>query len=328
MKKLIDRIIQFWFLNIMYQNKTQLSFLIIGMIFILCPYYIQAQNEIRKTSIILNGTGNYEITLADIVMEVDANCGARIISFRLKNQEVLSSSGINQENYGSTLWLSPQIWKWPPSPILDTKPYQCELNKNTLNLTSQPDSLSGCKISKNFVANSSDSSFSIKYLITNISKKDKSVAPWEVTRVPAGGISFFPIGTTGGFSKSNLNTEDKNGICWFRYEPELVTGHQKLFRNGHEGWLAHVNNGLVFIKQFPDIGIELEAPNETEIELYTNKDRTYIELENQGPYQTLHQRESISWTVKWYLRELPPTVGIAVGSESLANFVRKIITKK
>ena len=36
---------------------------------------------------------------------------------------------------------------------------------------------------------------------------------------------------------------------------------------------------------------------------------------------------STSWTVKWYLRELPTTVGIAVGSESLVIFVKKIIKK-
>lgn len=300
------------------------------LIFIGCicsPLLTLGQNSETNPLSVSNINGTYEIKVANVVMVVDANCGARIISFRLKNQEVLSSSKVHPENYGSTLWLSPQIWKWPPFPVLDTQPYHSELKKQTLYLTSEPDSVSGCKISKTISASSTDNSFTIRYVITNISKKDKLVAPWEVTRVPSGGISFFPIGTSGGYSKSNLNTEDLNGICWFRYDPVLVTDHQKLFRNGSEGWLAHVNHGLIFIKQFPDIGINQEAPHETEVELYANKDRTYIELEDQGPYRILAPGKSISWTVKWYLREIPPAVSITVGSESLADFVRKTITK-
>lgn len=279
----------------------------------------------RSSNWQLTKNGIYEIKIADVVMAVDANLGARIISFRLKDQEILSTPAVNPENYGSTLWLSPQIWKWPPFPVLDAEPYQVKMNKKTLILTSGSDAKSGCKMSKTIVANKSDSSFSINYGIINISDKDKSVAPWEVTRVPADGLTFFPIGTPGGYSKSNLATEDLNGICWFQYQPELVTGHQKLFRNGAEGWLAHCNHGLIFIKKFPDIGIEQEAPHETEIELYTNKDKTYIELENQGGYKTLRPGESVTWNVRWYLRQLPLNIQIKPGNVDLPQFIRTTV---
>ena len=273
----------------------------------------------------LKGNGIYEVKVADATLEVDANHGARIISFRLNDSELLSTNKINAENYGSTLWLSPQIWKWPPSPVLDAEPYRVKMHKEELQLASEADDKSGYKMSKTIVANRSDSSFSMHYTITNISEKEKSVAPWEVTRVPAGGLTFFPIGTPGGYSKSNLATEDLNGICWFNYNPELVTGHQKLFRNGSEGWLAHARNGLILIKQFPDIGIGQEAPNETEVEVYANKDRSYIELEDQGAYQTLRPGESFTWNVKWYLRKLPPKIEVKPGSIGLSDFVRKTI---
>ena len=269
--------------------------------------------------------GIYEAKVADVVMAVNAHFGARIISFRLKDQEILSTPSVHPENYGSTLWLSPQNWKWPPSPVLDVAPYTVTLKKETLTLTSGADVQSGCQMSKSIVVNKSDSSYSIKYTITNISDKDKSVAPWEVTRVVAGGLTFFPVGTPGGFSRSNLVTEDLNDICWFQYQHELVTGHQKLFRNGAEGWLAHCNHGLIFIKQFPDIGIEQEAPHETEIELYTNKEKTYIELENQGGYKTLRPGESIKWIVKWYLRQIPSPIQIKPGNVDLSQLVRTTV---
>ncbi len=301
-----------------------IPFLLIGF-FMLIILHVQAGNREFKTSVLLKGNGIYEMKVGDIVMEIDAERGARIISFRMKDQEVLSTATVHAENYGSTLWLSPQTWKWPPYPVLDLEHYQAKVKRNALYLTSAVDSASGCKISKTIIANKSDSSFSIRYVITNISRKDKSLAPWEVTRVPAGGLSFFPIGTPGGYSKSNMATKDINDIVWFTYHPELITDHQKLFRNGSEGWLAHTNHGLIFIKQFSDIGIEQEAPHETEVELYTNKDRTYIELENQGPYTTLLPGKSVSWTVKWYLRKVPPAIDTTDGSDKLADFVRKTI---
>lgn len=305
--------------KMLFFSLIAMGFLLLGTI---DSFAIKKRN---KPAWHLKEPGIYEIKMADIAMAIDANRGARIISFRLKDQEILCTTKTHPENYGSTLWLSPQIWKWPPFPVLDAEPYQVRMNKKELTLTSESDNESGCKISKTIVANSSDSSFSINYTITNISDKDKSVAPWEVTRVPAGGLTLFPIGSPGGYSKSNLVTTDINGITWFNYDSGLVTDHQKLFRNGAEGWLAHAIQGLIFIKQFPDIGIGEEAPHETEIEIYANKDRTYIELENQGNYKTLLPGASISWKVKWYLRDLPPQIQIVPGSKNIADFVRKTI---
>ena len=301
-----------------------IPFLLIGF-FMLIILHVQAGNREFKTSVLLKGNGIYEMKVGDIVMEIDAERGARILSFRMKDREMLSTAAVHAENYGSTLWLSPQTWKWPPYPVLDRERYRARIKRNALYLSSADDSVSGCKIAKTFVASIADSSFSIRYVITNISRKDKPVAPWEVSRVPAGGLSFFPIGTPGGYSRSNMATKDMNGIIWFTYHPELITDHQKLFRNGSEGWLAHTNHGLIFIKQFPDIGIAQEAPHETEVELYANKDRTYIELENQGTYKTLRPGKSVSWTVKWYLRNVPPAVDATEGSEKLVDFVRKTI---
>ncbi len=135
-----------------------------------------------------------------------------------------------------------------------------------------------------------------------------------------------PVLTNKGYGVSNLVTEDINGITWYRYVPELVTGHQKLFRNGSEGWLTHANKGVLFVKQFCELGTDQEAPGEAEIEIYANKDRTYIELENQGPYTTLSPGESIGWIVKWFVRKIPDSILVKTGNKNLTDFVRKTIS--
>ena len=320
MKQKLYCIIRFW--------KTGYYWVVLLITFTISTQNIFGRQRDNKVSIHEKRDGIYELKIAGLTMGIDAEHGARILSFRIDNKEILSSKAIHPENYGSTLWLSPQTWSWPPYPVLDNECYQVEMKKNTIRFTSSDDPISGYRITKTLSADQRNGAVLIKYVITNISDQDKSVAPWEVTRVTAGGISFFPIGTAGGFSKSNMVTSDINDLTWFTYKPELVTGHQKMFRNGSEGWLAHVNNGLIFVKQFPDIGIEQEAPNESEVELYANKDRTYIELENQGPYTTLRPSESVSWTVKWVLRKLPYSIPIEYGNLKLVDYVRMIIQCK
>ena len=56
-----------------------------------------------------------------------------------------------------------------------------------------------------------------------------------------------------------------------------------------------------------------------------NRGKAHIELESQGAYQLLQPKESLSWTVRWYL---VPFEGEAVPSEVLARQVRGILDPK
>lgn len=296
-------------------------------LFLVFLYVLQVE-AVSSPSVRLLQEGLYEMKLPDQTMLVDAFCGGRIVSFKYMDKEFLTQPDVNALNYGSTLWLSPQKWGWPPPEVLDRGRYEAVINKHTLKLVSQPDPVTGCSITKAISSDQQSNSFCIQYEITNQSGQSLSYAPWEVSRVPAAGITFYPVGSPGGKSRSNLATADIEGITWFTFNPDLVDDHQKLFRNGSEGWLAHVADRFLLLKQFPDIGIEQEAPGETEVEIYVCKDKTYMELENQGPYQTLHPGESLSWTVRWYLRKLPEGIKAEQGNSELVDFVRETIRRK
>jgi hypothetical protein len=107
-----------------------------------------------------------------------------------------------------------------------------------------------------------------------------------------------------------------------------VTEDSKLYADGAEGWLAHVAQGLVFIKTFPDVPPAMIAPMEGDVELYVNDPEMdaerYIELENQAAYGMIAPGASVSWTVTWYLRKLPAGMA-ATPSAALAQFVRTTI---
>lgn len=270
--------------------------------------------------------GELTITSKNISITVDGNVGARVTSLKLNGKEYLNLKIGQEKNYGSTFWLSPQD-KWSGlQGILNASPFNVtSVNDTMLVFKNENDTLTGLTYTKQFILQHSDTSVLIKYTITNNSKKIKQLAPWEVTRFSIGGLAFFPKGNYPALTKSNLTVKDSIGIIWYPYDPSAQYSRQKLFMNGGENWLAHLHEGRLFIKQFPHITPSEVAPGEEEIEIFSNKEKPFIELENQGRYQSLISGESLTYQVKWYVRELPSNVSPQIGSSSLIEHVRNVI---
>jgi len=278
-------------------------------------YTVQAQSVSKQF---------FELKAGNSIIKIAFN-GGRIISYKYGEKEILTQNS-EHENFGSTLWTAPQIdWGWPPFEVLDNQEYNVEKIGDILKMTSMPDSKSGFQFEKSWQA-TENNSIRIEYLIKNISGKAKQVGPWEVTRVPCGGLVFFPDGGKGKVPESNLKPDlQKDGINWVAIDKKPIEDHQKLFSTAKDGWLAYYLNGLLFIKQFPDIQPENYSPQQGEVEIYINKEKSYTELENQGAYRLLQPGESIEYIVNWYLVPITETVKIEVGSQELARFARKQI---
>jgi hypothetical protein len=295
-------------------------FFIIG--FALCISKVVAQTDLLIKNY---KPETYELRSGDAIMKISSN-GGRIISFRVGTHEFLTSAD-QHENYGSTLWTAPQSnWGWPPFSVLDEDEYSVEQSGGNLKMKSNPDPKSGFQIEKSWQP-IGDQSIRIEYIIRNISDKEKAVGPWEVTRVPCGGIAFFPDGDKAAIPESSLKPDmQKEGINWISITKTPIPDHQKLFATANEGWLAYELNGILFIKQFPDIKPENYSPQQAEVEIYTHNDKSYSELENHGAYRVLQPGESTSYTVTWSLVPVPPKVKLTEGSRKLTSFTRKQIT--
>jgi hypothetical protein len=275
--------------------------------------------------------GMYQLTCGDARMKIDGTRGARIVSFEMDGIELMGTKIIHPAMYGSTLWLSPE-GKWKGQGLLDNGPYEVNKNKKSvLRFTSSDDTVRGFSFAKEFRAIRKDTSLFIRYIIRNISGVPQEVSPWEVTRVPTGGLAFVPRGSSGNIPTPNkmyplLNIQDINGTIWYPYDTAKLSA-QKLFMDGGEGWMAYVYNEVVFIKKVPVLRPGEAAPNEKNIELYVNRDKTYIELENQGSYQKLNSGEWLTYEVKWYARKLPAGIKAEAGNQALLDFVRRIVLR-
>jgi hypothetical protein len=271
--------------------------------------------------------GIYSLKIDDVVMEIDPEIGGRIIALRYDGKNFFTGQDVHPDYWGTTLWPSPQKeWGGSPPPELDNQAYTVQIENKVIKMVSNKDEKFGYTFSKEIFGDLKNKYFSIVYKITNHSDQVRTVAPWEVTRVHTKGLAFYPKGT--GERRGSLANfaEDKDGITWFNYqEDKLPATHNKFFADGSEGWIAQVNDSLIFIKKFSDVPADKAAPGESEIEVYTNPGKSYVEIEQQGAYEKLQPGASLTWEVKWFLRKLPGTVNRVAGSPDLVPYVRKIL---
>ncbi|HEY5283701.1 MAG TPA: DUF4380 domain-containing protein [Polyangia bacterium] len=271
----------------------------------------------------------YTFTAGTIVFAVDAAKAGRIVTFSLAGKNILTSAKNSEDNnWGSTFWPSPQsAWNWPPPAELDPNPYTASLNGGVLTVTSQPFAALALAVTKQFSVDASTGVVTIQYGLVNHGTQALSVAPWEITRVAAGGLTFFPMGDgspTKGM-QDLLNLQMSSGVAWFAYDAAAIANDQKVFADGHEGWIAHAGGNLLLVKAFGDTPAAQAAPGEAEIEIYADAGHSYIEVENQGAYVSVAPGATSTWTVRWFLRQLDASVSVKPGSAELLGVVRGLI---
>lgn len=263
----------------------------------------------------------YFINVGNLHMLISEN-GGKILSLKYDETEVISQLRW-PESFGSTFWTSPQReWNWPPVSEFDKQPYTVEQNDDAIVMTSQPSSRLGLQVSKKFTTDKQRKAIVITYSIKNVTDTIRSVAPWEITRVPNSGLIFFDASKESISPANLLPFQFAHNAAW--YQADGINENRKINADG-KGWLAYANNGLLLVKQFTDLDASQPAPGEAEVQVYVNRGTTYIELASQGAYTTLNPGQQLSWTVCWYL--LPCNAENQL-SQSLLDLVRRVLSKE
>ena len=277
-------------------------------------------NTLSAQTITKNEDGKYSLSVGHVTLTVDAQKGGKIVSYRYDDKEILSQTKI-PNSFGSTFWTSPQSeWNWPPVPEYDTKPFNAEVAGDKLILTGEKSKRFGYRVRKELTTDKKDNAIVITYTIINESGESRKVAPWEISRVPNGGILFFDAKEV--TPANNMETMPfvyEKKAAWYTLDESRK--NRKINADG-KGWLAFCDNGLLFVKKFPDLKPTEPAPAEAEIQIYVNTGKTFVEIEEQGAYTTLNAGEELSWTVRWYLE---PTDLPAEPSKALLKKALKMI---
>ncbi|HXU04770.1 MAG TPA: DUF4380 domain-containing protein [Polyangia bacterium] len=264
-------------------------------------------------------------------VEIDAATGGRVTALRFGGRNLLSEPAADAGNFGSTFWPSPQTaWGWPPLAEIDHGPYRAELEPAAIAMRSAINPALGVQVEKRFAADAGRAAVVFDFAIHNCGEAPTQLAPWQITRVPPGGLTLFPAGSGDDPPRpsgphSNLAVRQALGVTWYAYDAVAVTDHQKLFADGREGWLAHVDGDALLVKTFAVVPRAAQAPGEAQIEIYATPAHTYIEIEAQGAYETIAPGAALSWRVVWLVRRLPAEIPRTVGSAPLLDFIRGVV---
>lgn len=271
------------------------------------------------------GGGKLVLEFGSTYFEVTPGHGARISSLRHAGTELLVVTGASnyEDAIGSTFWPSPQSWPWPPPAEIDNHAYTALVDASGVITTEgKANADTSLRVSKRFLANLAREAVEIEYAMTNIGAAAVSWAPWEITRMPATGLGFWPTGGAP-YGSQPLKSQTGQGHTWC--DPTQTEGEGKLFADGAGGYLAYLVGDRLLIKQFQDQPASAAAPNEAEIELYVNPDHSYLEVENQGAYVSIAPGATVRWKVVWYVRKLPPGVVPTAGNPDLVAFVAQTL---
>jgi hypothetical protein len=270
------------------------------------------------------GSSVYRFNFGDTIFEIDAQTGARVSKLSLSGADMIVTKAADATTWGSVFWTSPRTstWvpEWPPPAAIDNGPYTATISGSHLLTTGMADTTLGVSMVKDYAADSASGWITINYTIN--STKAQKAAPWEVSRVPRGGITFFPLGSS--VTKGPLTITQSDGVVWFDDTSKSATDPgdgSKLIADGKSGWEAHALGGNLFLKRFADQPASAQAPGEGEICVYPGK--SWIEFEVQGPYTQIAAGGSLPWKVEWKLVKIPSSVTVAAGSASLLAFAQQ-----
>jgi hypothetical protein len=270
-------------------------------------------------------SGPLELALDDGTrLEIDPARGGRVTGLWVAGRNLLTGADVDPVNFGSTFWTSPQsLWGWPPVPEIDVAPYDVVPADAGVALRGPKSPALGVSVGKRFAVDRARRAFRLGFDMHSEVATELRLAPWQVTRVRPGGLTFFATGV-GTLAHSDLPVRAEGVVTWLHHDAAVIAGHQKVFADTPETWLAHVDGDVLFVKTFETVPPEAHAPGEAQIEIYASTAHRYLELEVQGAHEAIAPGAVRSWTVTWHARRLPAGVARELGSAALVELARGV----
>ncbi len=272
-----------------------------------------------------DGADDVALDTGPLEVRISPTTGGRLATLRYRGVDLVLPRGRVPGFWGDTFWPSPQsLFDWPPPRVLDGDAYEVLAHSaRRIVLRSEVDPGLGLQFDKSYSVGVDTLDFS--FTVRNAGPVTRSLAPWQVTRAPRVGLVVWAPGEP--FRDDDrLAKQREDPGCWYVHDrgtqpfPGLTSRDGlaaihvpdvprtcKLFTDAR-GWQAHVHDATVLLRVFPDLAPAQAAPRQAEVELFFTPERDYIELENQGPHQTLQPGESLHYATQWRLATLPGQV--------------------
>lgn len=272
-----------------------------------------------------------ELSYAGLRATISPQRAGRLTSLTFRGHEVLTPPSVDPVTFGNSFWTVPQsVWNWPPPVALDAAPYRLvEYSSTRLVLDGPADTLTGFQLRKEYRLNPADTSLTVAATYRNVNRVPRRTAAWEISRSPKGGTLLVPFGSVrNSMGFDAVRRLEKEGILWLDLPAEPHPKGRKLNLDTRAGWLAYVREGYAFIKLFPNVPADSLHPGEGDAEVYLDNDLNYLELEEQGAFQTVPPGGSFRWESRWLVRKLPEGLNVGLGSVELRRFLERWTTPR
>ena len=234
---------------------------------------------------------------------------------------------------GHRFWHSPESWDRTYFP--DNEPLQITPTANGLQITQPVETNTG--IQKRIIISLNDQHiFTVEHQFTNHGLWTIELAPWPLSVMSTGGTAIIPQpreGDPDGFIPSRI-------ISVWPYakmnDPRVTLGENYIFVKQDpnnetrfkfgitvpDGWLAYLNYGNLFVKQFSFINNAPYPDGGVNAAIFTNK--YFLELESLGPLTKMAPNDTLSFTERWSLHKTDLTT---VTEETVEQTILPLIKK-
>ncbi len=264
----------------------------------------------------------YSIDNGAMTMRVVADVGPRVLHLSLDGGENLLR--VYDAQAGQTggsafrLYGGHRLWHAPEDPertyYPDNEPVAVKQDGDRVQFTAKKEITTGIQKSVAVTMAAEDARATLTHRLTNHNAWAVTFAPWSLTVMRTGGVAVLPLPPRGSHPEGLLPTgalalwpyTDMSDPRWTWGEQYVLlrgtSGHQvapqKIGATVTDGWLAHVLDGVMFVKQFdytpgdyPDRG--------SNAELFTNGEM--LEVESLGHLQTVEPGETVTHVERWSL---------------------------
>lgn len=210
---------------------------------------------------------------------------------------------------GHRLWHSPEAK--PRSYYPDNGPVDVQVKgQDTLHAIQPVESETGIQKEMNITL--AEGRVTVTHLLTNEGLWPVELAPWGLSVMAPGGLGIIPQPTW--HHPDNLlpnrtltlwpytdMTDERLhwGTKYITVRQDTTAGPTKIGLSADDGWLAYLNDGVLFVKRFDHEPCCTYPDGGCSIEMYTNE--RMLEVETLGPLVTLEPGCSVMHVERWYL---------------------------
>lgn len=213
---------------------------------------------------------------------------------------------------GHRLWHAPEDLKRTYD--LDNAPVEWkQLKDGSVRVTQKVEPLTGVQKEMDFTLDAEGAGVKVVHRLRNTNLWDVELSPWALTVMAPGGVEIIPLPPKTphpqGLSPNQqmviwpyTDLGDKRWTWGARYitlKQDARKGPTKIGLAHRLKWVAYLNGGVMFVKQFGYTEGRRYPDNGCNFETFTNQE--FLEVESLGPLQRIAPGKSVEHGEQWWL---------------------------